>query len=53
MWAREGAGGSGRNKDVRHGIGECGELFVRWGVAVAEELFDVLVELLLLILVQR
>ena len=48
-----GAGGRERNVDVRHGIGECGELFVRRGVAVAEELLDVLVELLLLILVQR
>ena len=52
MWAREGAGGGERNADVRHGIGECGELFVCRGVAVAEELFDVLVELLLLLLVQ-
>ena len=48
-----GAGGCERNADVRHGIGERGELFVRWGVPVAEELLDVLVEILLLILVQR
>ena len=43
----------GREKDARHGVGEGGELFVRGRAAVAEGLLDVLVELLLLLLVER
>ena len=42
----------GRKEDVRHGVGERGELFIGGRAAVTEGLLDVLVELLLLFLVE-